>query len=104
MTNKEYLKSMMQQHQINKLAGSNKNNFPSTFQMAKNLGKDVIKTVQSVSNGNSINADDSEIAKRKSICNSCEFFNSTQDRCTKCGCYMAVKTYLKASSCPINKW
>ncbi len=104
MNGKDYLKNMMQQHQISKLANSNKQTFPSAVQMAKNLGRDVVKTVQSVAAGNPINASDDEVSKRKSICNSCEFFNSAQDRCTKCGCYMAVKTYLKASHCPINKW
>ena len=45
-----------------------------------------------------------EADKRKAICDQCPFLNKNQDRCTKCGCYMAVKTYLRASNCPIGKW
>lgn len=72
--------------------------------MAKNLGQDVVRNVKSVVSGNPLASDQQEAERRKAICNSCQFFNSTQDRCTKCGCYMAVKVYLKASSCPMNKW
>jgi hypothetical protein len=72
--------------------------------MAKNLGRDVVKNIQSISQGNSINASSEEVQKRKSICQGCEYYNSFQDRCVKCGCFLAVKTYLKASNCPINKW
>lgn len=102
--NKEHFKEMMQKTQIQKLASSTKNNFPSLPQMAKNLGRDVVKNVQSVAQGNPINASSEEVQKRKSICQGCEYYNSFQDRCTKCGCFLAVKTYLKASHCPINKW
>jgi hypothetical protein len=102
--NKENLKQMMQKNQIQRLASSNKNNFPTLPQMAKNLGRDVVKNIQSISQGNSINASSEEVQKRKSICQGCEYYNSFQDRCVKCGCFLAVKTYLKASNCPINKW
>ena len=102
--NKENLKQIMQKNQIQKLASSNKNNFPTLPQMAKNLGRDIVKNVQSVAQGNSVGAASEEVEKRRSICRSCEYYNSFQDRCTKCGCFLAVKTYLKASNCPINKW
>ena len=101
---KNNLKNAIQQNRIKNLASSNKPNMPSIPQMAKNFGNDIIKNVKSVAAGNAINADQEEANKRKGICNSCEFFNKAQDRCTKCGCYMAVKVYLKASNCPIGKW
>jgi len=101
---KNNLKAAIQNNRMKALASSNKPNYPSIPQMAKNIGGDIIKTVQSVAKGNPINTDQNEGNKRKTICNSCEFFNKDQDRCTKCGCYMAVKAYLKASSCPIGKW
>ncbi len=100
--NRDYLK---QQIRIQKLSSSTKpTSYPSLPQMAKNLGKDIVKNFQSVAAGNSINAEKNEIEKRKAICNGCEFFNKQSERCMKCGCYMAVKVYLKASNCPIGKW
>jgi hypothetical protein len=101
--NREHLKRMIQENKIRSLESSNKK-MPSSFQMAKNLGSDILKNVKSISQGNPINSDQSEIEKRKSICNSCEFFISDSQRCSKCGCNMAVKTYLKASVCPVGKW
>ena len=102
--NKNNLKNAINANRIKQLASSNKQNYPSIPQMANNLKNDVIKTVKSVAAGNPVNTDTEESNKRKAICNSCSFFNKAQDRCTKCGCYMAVKVYLKASNCPIGKW
>ena len=101
---KNSLKSAIQNNRARNLASSNRGSFPSLPTMAKNLAGEVAKTVRSVAAGNQLNADDSEANKRKAICNSCDFFNKAQERCTKCGCYMAVKVYLKASNCPIGKW
>jgi hypothetical protein len=101
---KNALKNAIQQNRIKSLASSNKKQFPSMPQMAKNLGTDIIKNVKSAVTGNGLNAGDTEANRRKSICDSCEFFSKGQQRCTKCGCYMAVKVYLKASSCPVGKW
>jgi len=102
--NKNLLKYAIEQKRIKVLSQSTKPSYPTIPQMAKNLGKDIVKNVKSVAAGNSLNADQSEIDKRKNICNSCEFFEKNQQRCLKCGCYMAVKTYLKSSNCPIGKW
>jgi len=101
---KNVIKQAIQKNRIKDLASSNKPSMPSIPQMAKNLGQDIFKTVKSVAAGNPINVDSQEANKRKNICNSCEFFNKAQERCLKCGCYMAVKAYVKASSCPIGKW
>lgn len=102
---KNTIKSAIQQNRINRLASSTKGNaMPGLKQMAKNLSNDIIKNVKSVAAGNSLTTESSEGDRRKAICESCEFFNKSQDRCSKCGCYLAVKAYLKASSCPMNKW
>jgi len=77
---------------------------PSALQMAKNLAKTTFDTVKSVSQGNPMNISDEQAASRKAICNDCSFFNKMQERCSKCGCYMKVKTYLKAAVCPVGKW
>jgi hypothetical protein len=102
--NKDFLKQKIQENKIRELQNSNKKNYPSNFQMVKNLTKDVVRNVKSISQGNPINASDAVINHRKSICGSCEFFDRGAERCTKCGCNMAIKTYLKASNCPIGKW
>lgn len=83
---------------------TNKQKYPTISRMVKNFGTDVIKNVRSVAAGNPLKSDDIEAGRRKAICEKCEFFNKNQERCLKCGCFMAVKVYLKASSCPINKW
>lgn len=41
---------------------------------------------------------------RYDICKSCEHFVSLTNQCTKCGCIMAVKTYLPLAECPVGKW
>ena len=102
--NRDYLKKAIQDTQIQKLASSSRGSFPTYTQMAKNLGNDIVKTVQNVVAGGGITSEESEVNRRKSICNSCEFFNPSEERCTKCGCYVAVKVYVKVSNCPLGKW
>jgi len=43
-----------------------------------------------------------EITRRLSVCNTCEHFNGT--RCLKCGCFIALKTRMRTSKCPVGKW
>jgi predicted Zn-ribbon and HTH transcriptional regulator len=102
--NKDTLRQRIQENKIMALQRSNKPNFPSNIQMAKNLGSDIIKNIKSVASGNPLNVPNDVLNNRKSICNSCEFYDKIRERCLKCGCNMAVKTYLKASTCPIGKW
>jgi hypothetical protein len=51
-----------------------------------------------------------QILKRLNICNSCEFFNSKQSVCDKCGCFLSKqrqfinKLALSKASCPVGKW
>jgi hypothetical protein len=78
--------------------------YPSTTQMAKNLTKSVVNNVKSVLSGNSLKLSDTEATARLSICRGCDFFNANDERCLKCGCQMAIKTYLRAEKCPIGKW
>jgi hypothetical protein len=100
---KNYLKLKIQENKIKALQGSNKK-YPSNFQMAKNLASSVLQNVKSVAQGNDISLPDDIINKRKSICSSCDFYDKGQQRCYKCGCNMAIKTYLRASTCTIGKW
>ena len=41
---------------------------------------------------------------RLSICFGCDWFMPESNKCRKCGCHMVLKTKLKTSKCPINKW
>lgn len=41
--------------------------------------------------------------QRLAICNQCPELSKFR-QCKKCGCLVDTKTYLKSSSCPINKW
>jgi hypothetical protein len=44
------------------------------------------------------------IESRLEICNSCEWFKKSLQKCRKCGCFMSLKTTLKQATCPIGKW
>ena len=46
-----------------------------------------------------------EVAKsRLDICISCPELIQLTKQCKKCGCFMAVKAKIEASTCPIGKW
>lgn len=45
-----------------------------------------------------------EFKRRMSICRSCEFFKPRTEQCSKCGCFMKLKTKLENAHCPIDKW
>jgi hypothetical protein len=40
--------------------------------------------------------------QRLQACMSCAFFRD--NRCTKCGCFMKLKTHLASAECPEHKW
>ena len=99
---KEYMDKIRREQleQIEK----NKNipSMPSISQMGKNLIQTATDVAKGVIAGEPV-TEDSEVAKaRLIICEQCEFY--VNSRCTKCGCYMAVKTHVKAASCPVGKW
>ena len=99
---KQSFMNSLQNNRIDKMASSNK--MPSVGTMASNLAQSVVRNVQSVAAGNALRLDENAANQRLNICKGCEFFNQAQERCTKCGCFMAVKTYLKADKCPVGKW
>lgn len=43
-------------------------------------------------------------AYRLQICKSCEWFRQKTKTCSKCGCFMKLKTTLKKAQCPVGKW
>lgn len=82
----------------------NESSYPSTLDMAKNLVSSISQNVKSVVSGNDLKLSEAEANARLRICKGCEFFDQSYSRCKKCGCLMAIKTYLKAEKCPIGKW
>ena len=44
------------------------------------------------------------VQERYAICESCEFFRPKSKSCSKCGCFMKLKTKLKDAHCPVGKW
>lgn len=44
------------------------------------------------------------IESRLEICNTCEFFRKRTAKCTRCGCFMKLKSTLKQARCPMHKW
>ena len=48
---------------------------------------------------------DEEIAAyRLEICQGCEFFRKRFQQCSKCGCFMKLKTMIDKARCPVGKW
>lgn len=43
-------------------------------------------------------------ADRLEICKRCTFFQTALKKCTKCGCFMKLKTTLANAACPIGHW
>ena len=41
---------------------------------------------------------------RMKICVACEHYISFTKMCSKCGCFMPLKTKLSFERCPIGKW
>ena len=86
----------------NEQLNQTQNSLPSIVEMGKNLAKTLTDTVKSVVAGEGAMTAEDQASARLKICQSCEFY--VNERCTKCGCFMAVKTHLKAANCPVGKW
>lgn len=76
--------------------------FPSLFDMAKNLVNDGGKIVKNAIQGNTTLVDDTSRESRWSICQACPRLQ--ENRCLECGCFMQVKVAFQTSKCPIGKW
>lgn len=77
--------------------------FPSLFQQARNLAKQVwVSGTSTVLQGKPLLASAEKAYTRLEICQGCEFFRDK--RCLKCGCFMEAKTQLEVATCPVNKW
>lgn len=79
-------------------------NFPSAFQMARNIAKEAWNTAKNVSKKLPILVSTEVGFARYSTCEGCEKFDTKTTRCQACGCYMRTKTQMASASCPLNKW
>ena len=48
--------------------------------------------------------DQTEFDRRMAICRSCEFLKRPAEQCSKCGCFMKLKSKIERAHCPIHKW
>jgi hypothetical protein len=81
------------------------NKYPDFWEQMKGFAEFTGKQVKQVSNNPGSLFVEQEIQeKRMSICNTCDFFNKSQNRCRKCGCYMSMKVKFKDVKCPISLW
>lgn len=80
--------------------------YPSLFQQATNVAKAIGSVVASAVHGEPITVSQEEQDRRLVICHACEFWDSAQARCAKCGCFGAWKTWLASQKCPLDppKW
>lgn len=80
----------------------NLSQFPSVFQQARNLAKQILISGIDKAKGRPLLASPEKAAARMDICAKCEFLK--ENRCTKCGCYINTKIQVESAGCPINKW
>jgi hypothetical protein len=77
---------------------------PSMGEMAKGLLQSTGEVVQGILKNEGVFVSDDIQRERMRICSSCEFFRYSDNRCSKCGCFMQNKTKLKKVECPVHKW
>lgn len=78
--------------------------YPSAFQMARNLAKDVWNTGKKAAKGLPVIVSAEVGYHRLQTCEGCDKFDQETSRCHECGCFMKVKTQLASASCPLGKW
>ena len=73
--------------------------YPSLGQQARNLAQTAGQIVR-----NPNLASDELFESRMTLCYSCEYFDTVQVRCRKCGCKLKGKARFEAAHCPLMKW
>lgn len=79
-------------------------NLPSFKEMAFGITESLKSSLTHLAMGGAVFANKEETEKRMNLCLNCEFLIPAKSRCSKCGCFMNVKTRLQTSKCPIDKW
>ncbi|MGO8949907.1 MAG: hypothetical protein ACLQUY_20075 [Ktedonobacterales bacterium] len=91
-------------HAQHRLGQSKPLEYPSLFQQATNAAKAIGSVVASAVRSEPVSVPQEEQDRRLAICHACEFWDSRQGRCSKCGCFGQWKTWLASQRCPIGKW
>lgn len=80
------------------------NNFPSNYQMAKNLLGSAKDIIAGAIHGEGILVQEAIFNERMDICATCPKFVHESARCMECGCFMNKKAMFKKTECPLNLW
>jgi len=85
---------------------SEKNQYPSLGQQAKNLAQFSWELIQYIHNskGGPLMVSDEIYKERTTICKSCIKFDDLENKCMECGCFVPAKAKMILDSCPLNKW
>jgi hypothetical protein len=76
------------------------------YKMFKDKLKNAIQKVENKTNQliELIQVEEDIRTTRLNICDSCEYLFAPTGNCKKCGCFVKAKTWLKDTTCPLNKW
>lgn len=77
------------------------NELPSALEMGKNFAKAAI-THASTGMKNRTEEEANQLVTE--FCEKCPHYRPEDKRCTKCGCFLSIKTAWKSQHCPIGKW
>jgi hypothetical protein len=77
---------------------------PSALAQLATAGTAIAQTTAALAHGESPFVQTAEQNAREAICRDCDRFEAQWNRCLECKCFLAIKTWLKAQSCPIGKW
>jgi hypothetical protein len=78
--------------------------YPSLQQQGKNLAKFTFELIKHSLQSGALLVSDEVKQERLAICNKCEWYDESQDRCKECGCFMDQKASFAIDSCPLDKW
>jgi len=73
---------------------------PTKLEKAKNFTKASLNFIRSGFK----KAPEEVYDSRVLTCLSCDEYDSKEDSCSKCGCYINIKADWLSESCPLNKW
>ena len=76
--------------------------YPNAYTMTRDLSVTVVNAFRHALKTGEILSTEEDARNRITTCNACEFKSGVQ--CTKCGCYISLKTAVKVAKCPIGKW
>lgn len=80
-----------------------KNRMSELFRIGSQLKKSTQKVIKHAVLHGEIVAEQGIVLKRLQECYKCEY-RMMKDRCKLCGCFLKVKTALKAEECPDGRW